>query len=379
MLSRLILRLADSLTARPADRGASSGVLLIAAGGLGDTVLFSRVVDRFRPLSRDDETITVLLRRDAVAMGFLLPPEIAVDSVDFHRLGGETGYRRATFKRLHEANFRLVATVDYLRHPFLDESLVRATKAAETAAMVARPWAKYDHLLERNRDLFDRLFDSGAARQDKVLRWAAFADWLIGTGRPPPTLPLAADELARFAGAADLAAPTVIMQPFSAVITKQPSVAFFAALIKALPTDHRVIITGAPADLERQPGFQALLDAPRVAFDGASFEDLVPRLRAARLVVSVDTALMHLATVVGAPTLCLASAAYVGEIVPYDSAIAPDNVTVLYESMPCEGCLGTCIHPLEDGKFPCVARLDASAAAARMDDILARSPPWPAP
>ena len=379
MLSRLILRLADSLIPRPPDRGTPGGVLLIATGGLGDTVLFSRVVGRYRALARDDEAVTVLLRRDAAAMAFLLPADIAVESVDFRRLGGQIAYRRRTLKRLREAKFRLVVTVDYVRHPFLDESLVRGTAAAETAAMMARPWAKYDHELERNRDLYDRLFDSGAARQDKVLRWAAFADWLTGANGPAPSLRLDTDELAGLAGAAEMPAPTVVMQPFSAVAAKQPPPAFFAALIEALPADHRVTITGAPTDLARHPGFRALLDPPRIDFDGSSFEDLVPTLRGARLVVSVDTALMHLSTVLGAPTLCLASAAYVGEIVPYDPAIAPDNVAVLFESMPCEGCLGSCIHPLETGMFRCVARLDATAAVARLDAILAKSTPWSTP
>ena len=93
----------------------------------------------------------------------------------------------------------------------------------------------------------------------------------------------------------------------------------------------------------------------------------MPLLRAARLVVSVDTALMHLAVAVGAPTIGLASAAFVGEIVPYDPAIQPDNVRFIYHSMPCEGCLGDCVLPAENGMFPCVARLeeDQILAAAR--------------
>ena len=93
-------------------------------------------------------------------------------------------------------------------------------------------------------------------------------------------------------------------------------------------------------------------------------------LRAAKLVISVDTALMHLAVAVGAPTLCLASAAFVGEIVPYDPAIAPDNVRFIYHSMPCEGCLGDCILPAERGMFPCVARLDEGRIIAEVQSLI---------
>jgi ADP-heptose:LPS heptosyltransferase len=129
---------------------------------------------------------------------------------------------------------------------------------------------------------------------------------------------------------------------------------------------RRVRITGAPGDMERNPSFAQLLDPPRVTFDASTFEALVPVLRAARLVVSVDTALLHLAVAVGAPTLGLASAAFVGEIVPYAPEIAPDNAEILYHSMPCEGCLGTCILPAEHGMYPCVARLDWSQVTGRV-------------
>jgi ADP-heptose:LPS heptosyltransferase len=88
------------------------------------------------------------------------------------------------------------------------------------------------------------------------------------------------------------------------------------------------------------------------------------------LVISVDTALMHLAVAVGAPTLCLASAAYVGEIVPYPSAMTPENVRFVYQSMECEGCLGDCSLPPEDGMFPCVAGLDEADVLTQVNNLL---------
>jgi ADP-heptose:LPS heptosyltransferase len=164
--------------------------------------------------------------------------------------------------------------------------------------------------------------------------------------------------------------PMVVIQPFSAVKRKQSPPALYRRIIESLPTGIRIILTGAPGDLECNPEFQTLLDLPGVEFDDSVFEDLVPLLRAARLVISVDTALMHLAVAVGTPTVCLASAAYVGEIVPYDDAIAPVNARFVYHSMDCEGCLGHCIHPAEDGMFPCVARLEKERILATVREFL---------
>ena len=134
-------------------------------------------------------------------------------------------------------------------------------------------------------------------------------------------------------------------------------------MIAALPPEAEILVTGAPGDFAAHPEYRALENPPRVRLDTSTFAELVPALRAARLVVSVDTALMHLAIALGAPTLGLASAAYVGEIVPYDAAVIPPNARFLYADMPCRGCLGDCRLPPEAGMYPCVARLDAAAVA----------------
>jgi len=41
--------------------------------------------------------------------------------------------------------------------------------------------------------------------------------------------------------------------------------------------------------------------------------------------------------------------------------------------MDCEGCLGTCTLPAEDGRFPCVARLDRTAILAKAEKLLSGS------
>lgn len=346
--------------------GAARGVLILSCGGLGDTVLFSHVAERFFGLAEDDEPVTVLLRSDAGKMAFVLPPGASVATVDFNRLRRDTAYRREITDGLFDAHYRLVVHTDYLRHPDLDEALAAAAHAPECVAMEPRPWRKYDARLTANRALYSRLFDSGPAVQDKILRWHRFADWLAGADTPAPRLTgnrrTESDEA------------VVVMQPFSAVKAKQSPPALYRRIIENLAPGTRVVITGAPGDLDGNPEFKSLLERPGVTFDDRVFEDLVPMLRAARLVISVDTALMHLAVAVGAPTVCLASAAYVGEIVPYDSGFAPDNVRFLYHSMTCEGCLGDCIHPAEDAMYPCVARLDQDLVLAGVSEILKLSP-----
>lgn len=352
-------------TVRP---GSANGVLLISAGGLGDTVLFAHVISRFLKLAKKDEPVSVLLRTDALKMAFLFPAGIQVLTVDFGRLRKDLGYRKKVLGDLFAENYRLLVHTDYLRHPDLDEALATAAMVGEAVAMEPRPWTKYDSRLKANRRLYQRLFDSGPPHRNKILRWARFADWLTGDRAPPPVAVLGPGGLA---SPATLDAPTVVIQPFSAVKQKQSPPALYRAIIEALPSGTKTVITGGPNDLEINPEFQELLSIPGVEFDDAVFAELVPLLRSAALVISVDTALMHLAVAVGAPTVCLASAAYVGEIVPYDPAVTPGNVRFIYRTMPCEGCLGDCIFPPENGMYPCVAGLDPKDVLAGVAEMLA--------
>ncbi len=356
LLAPRLIDTANALRRRFARRpGHASGVLLVSSGGLGDTVLFALVLPRFASLARAGETVTVLLRKDAAKMAFLFPDDIRVEAIDFGRLKRNPVYRAQVHDRLFKAHVRLAVHTDHLRHPLLDEPLIAASAAAETVAMEPRDWPKHRRALARNRRLYDNLFDSGAEHLDKVVRWTRFANWLTGAEAPPPKVRLPAERLPPAAGPDT---PEVLIQAFSAVPAKQPDVALFAAIVDALPRDARVVFLGAPGDPARNPDFEPLLARPGVRFDDSRFRALLPRLRAARLVVSVDTALMHLAVAAGAPTLCLASAAYVGEIVPYAPEITPDNVTFLHAPMDCQGCLGACVKPLAEGRYACVAALD---------------------
>lgn len=317
-------------------------------------MLFALVLERFAALARPGETVTVLLRREAARMAFLFPPEIQVEAVDFAALK-RIGPRRRLLAGLYRRHYRLVVSTDFLRHPDLDEALAHACAAPESAAMVPRPWPKYQRRLQAGSRHWGRLVETGPVRRDKVLRLAEFAQALTGQSLPPP-------------------APTVIVQPFSAVTAKQSPPDLYRRLRAALPADWAMLIAGHPSDLDRNPSFRPLLDLPGVAFEPAPFVALASKLRAARLVVSVDTACFHLAAALGTPTLCLASAAYVGEIVPYAEAITPPSVRFLWQTMPCQGCLGDCRRALVDSMYPCVAALSPDAVIAAMISLIG-SPP----
>ncbi len=348
--------------------GEPSGVLFVASGGLGDTILLSHVVDRFCQVADPGEKITLLLRTDGAKTAFLLPETITVETIDFGKLSQDRQYRCDVADDLYARHFRLAVSLDYLRHPRLDEFLLLASDAAETVAMIAKPWAKYTHALAKNQAAMTRTFDSGPPVKDKLIRWTDFANWLTNRDLPPPRARV--DEQ-RLPPIAPTDRPTVYIQAFSAVRQKQPTVDVFRAILAEIPADWVVRFAGAPGEDTRNPEYQGLFSDARVSYDDTTFAELVPKLRSARMVVSVDTAFLHLAIAVGTPTLGLASAAYVDEIVPYAPACMPSNARFVYHDMPCRSCLGDCTLPAEGGRYPCVARLSETEVVRAVTDLIA--------
>ncbi len=347
---------------------APRGLLLLRSGGIGDLILFSHVFPRFKALALDGETISVLLRSDAAKVAFLLGPGIEVIAVDYGRFLKNPVYRWQTTRRLGARRFRIAVSTDERRHPFIDEALLAATDAPERLALDAMAWPKYDRRLARNRRLFTRLFRlPEAVAQSRPLhvveKWAALADMLTGSAAPAPVLRLPDEGLA---APVRLDRPTVVIQPFSAVREKQIAADDVGRIVDALGPGFDIVLAGAPSDLEREPSFKALLMRSGTRFDGSTFAGIVPLLRAARLVISVDSAMAHLAAAVGARTLCIASAAWVDELVPYPTTLTPPGVEFLYHPMPCAGCRAACPYPTENGMYPCVARLDRELILAKV-------------
>ena len=347
---------------------AGDGILVVASGGLGDAVLLAHVFPRFADLARPGERVTLVLRRDARKMAFLFDELADVEAVDYDKYARSFWHRRAVHKHLGAQRWRLIINTDFLRHPRRDERLIKSLPADEKLAMRARSWAKYDAELARNEAIYTRLFDSGPVLLDKVVRWRRFADWLTGTQESTLILRLAPNRLPEAAAARK---PIAILIPFSAVREKQASPDLFAAIARMLPDSYDIVIAGAPDDLRRNPEYASLRDLPRVRFEVCDFETLARLMRAAKLVVSVDTAAMHLAVAMGAPTVCLASAAYVGEIVPYAEEISPPNARFVHTPMDCQGCLGVCILPKEADRFPCVARLARNDVLREVNRLVA--------
>ncbi|RAU23865.1 hypothetical protein CU669_01955 [Paramagnetospirillum kuznetsovii] len=338
-------------------RKRADGILLVSSRGPAEMVFLSAVLSRFMRLGGLDETVTLLCRPDAAGMSFLFPRLLKLRRLEFRRLD-ELEYRWQAFTELHAQHYRMIVSLDYVREHDQDEALILAADPAETAGMVPPPYKRnYHQRLEESEKVFDILFDSGPLRQDKILRWSKFADEILDD-RQQPALALLPDS--QLPAAEHLNANVIVFFPFSGIKQRQIPADIWRQMAEAVPESWKILVAGHRNDFDRNPEFMILMSQPNVTMETSGFERLASILMGARMAVGVDTAGLHLAVLLGIPTLCLASAAYAGAGVPYDEMVAPDNVQFVYVPMDCQGCLGRCKFPLENGMYKCVAEIDTS-------------------
>ncbi len=369
-----LYKLVDWLIARRAERAGLEkprrGMLMVNSGGLGDSILFSLIASRFTDLVEAGEPVDLVVRDGSAAAAFLYPPEINVISLDYRRYRRDPLYRYRKSAELQDRRYRIAVSTDHLRLPTVDDALVRATAAERTAGLKPRSWPKHDAELQRNLDFYTDIIEPSAGMAHRMIRWLELINALTGGSHPPPLVRFA---LERLPVPDEAASSCVLLHPFSSEAPRQFPYRRFEAIVERLGDRFSIILSAGPGDLERNPEYRGLLRRSNVGLNEDPLQAKLAVLRSARLVVSVDTSIMHLAVGAGAPTLCLSSAAHVVDSVPYDPAITPDNVTFLYHDMPCRGCLGNCIHPLEEGRFACVARLSGDEVVAAVEAALAPS------
>ncbi|MBF0268529.1 MAG: glycosyltransferase family 9 protein [Alphaproteobacteria bacterium] len=343
-----------------------SGLLLIEAGGLGDVLLLACAIDAFRTLAAPGETIRLLLRKESAKTAFAMPPGIQVEIVDFYRLMKDWRYRFATLAQVRSWNVGSVVSLDWRRHPWMDDALLAAAAhgADFSAAFEPKPWPKFGDKLQTNAKRLTKLV--AAPRPASMIeRWLHLAQAL--TGQPPEAPRLRLHESHLSAPPEALARPTILFSPFASSRDRQPLPDFWEALAREF-SDFDLKLLAGPGDIERNPDFKEM--AERLGVIERPFRELLPLFKAAKLVIATDSATMHLASLSGVPTLSLSAAAYVGEVLPHAPAYAPDNLRVMVSDMPCQGCIGDCQLPFRGERYECVARLEAKDAVKLAREML---------
>lgn len=303
--------------------------LLVCTGGPSHLVFLAAQLERFRlALGKPETPLVVLTRHDAGSASFLFDGRAEVIAVDMDRLGQEASYRGTRMSEMYQGHFKGVVSLDYHRHPYLDEALIKSGRRP-AIAMKPAPLAGLDKALAENASFYQKQFDSGLTGTPIPLRWAAFAGFLSSDNPdlPAPSPYRLSDEQLPEPTVFEM--PTVLLQPFSPEVSRQLPADFYGAVLDAIPSGHQVLLLGDTELLERTPDIKKLLERGNVSLQKTDLARALPMMLAARLVIAVDSAPLHLATLSGVPTLGFASDAGDGDILPYPLEEGPKNARVL--------------------------------------------------
>ena len=349
-------------------RADKRGLLIVSSGGIGDTILFSLMIERFLGLTSKDENVILVVRSESRIVRFLFPARVKMMPVDYRKFIRNPIYRLSIAKDIRDLGVRLAISTDHLRLPTVDDVMIMASGATEKYALRPRSWPKHDAALMAHRAWYTDWVEPEPAMRHRLIRWWELAKELTKDDTPPPKVTFAPERLpAPVTGDR----PHIVLHPFSAIPEREAAPDVFIEIVKVFGTTHDIILSTGPNDLARAPHHQALADMPEVTGDATDMESKAALMRGAALVVSVDTSVMHLAVGVGAPTLCLASAAHIVDSVPYDSRMTPENVRFEVPEIDCAGCLGNCIHPLEHGRYLCLQQLTPERVINAAREMLA--------
>lgn len=169
----------------------------------------------------------------------------------------------------------------------------------------------------------------------------------------------AADFVARHG----LGAGYAVICPFTTRPQKHWFDEAWAALAPRLTAAHalKVVMLGGPGDREAAARLLRMAPGPIVSAAGeTTLRQAAALIERARLLVGVDTGLMHMGTAFGIPTIAL-----FGSTCPYLDADSPRTV-VLYKALPCSPCKR---RPTCGGAFTCMREItpdDVLATARRL-------------
>ncbi len=353
-----------AMAARP---NRPTGILLLSSGGLGDTILFSIIAPYFAMLALKDERITLVMQHSSAASEFLFPDTFEILPLNYRKFIRQPIYRYNFIDKIFSRNFRLAVSTDHLRLPTVDDSLIMAADAQLSFALRPRSWPKHDKLLLEHRSIYTDWIETAIGMSHRMTRWTELASALLEQDIQIPKIRFN-QKLMPALEKSDT--NYIIFHPFSNEAERNFSLTVWLQLAKVLGKDHEIILSVGPGDLEKYPEFVPLTRLPEIRTNTEELRKKLTLFRNAQLIITVDTSILHLAVGCGARTLCLASAAHTVDSIPYDERICPDNVTFLFEELPCAGCLGNCIHPLVNKRYLCVNAITPENAVDKALEIL---------
>jgi ADP-heptose:LPS heptosyltransferase len=347
---------------------------VIFVHGIGDLVLFLGGLEDLVRSYRANHRITLVCWSTARAFAEVAVPVDEIMDVDRVRLRRDPRYRWSVMREIAKAGFAVAFQPNFNRDLLIEDALMRATGAPQRIGSAGTP-----------------MF---------IASWARMVGdrWYTKLVPASPTLMHDTErytEFGRALGISSVAArPQLRKLTAPAETPRQPYILFAvgsSSPLKSWPLhnfewvasavlehrDIRTVFTAGRGDRLRIAA-SPLREHPRFV-DRIGRTDMAEPLsliQEAELVVSNDSAAVHLAVALGIPSVCILGGGIVGRYLPYpiDPAriVADPTPVSLPEPMACFNCGWMCQYDLgPDDPAPCVERVERKAV---LQAVLARLP-----
>jgi len=352
------------------------GVLVVRMDGIGDMVLFRRVLDHYAEVFDVDQSdVTVLGCESWGNLADVVFQGYRVFAIDEHAFARQPFYRLKVSLWVRGLAPAVAVCDSYMRRALMADSLVWVSSAPRTVASLP-------YISERTRSEFsyylsqvDEIIDTGPYPTHEIIRHFRFISAIAGRTIEPeaPRIPWR-DQLSPL----EPGTPYVVLNPGSNEPGRRWPLAGYASVARRLVEGgYRVIFIGQAdergGELDNAQAIRELAGTKGVS-DLTGQTDL-PRLldlmNHAALVVSNDTGPAHLSIALGRPTVVIVGGGHFGSFVPYPEEVKPKNALFVYQEMECYHCFWRCHRRANKYQlFPCIGAIDEDQVWRACEDLL---------
>ena len=341
--------------------------VLVRLDAIGDFILWLAAARSLTQELRNQGAEIVLLANAAWAdWAETLDIADEVWALDAKRFRRNLVYRALWLRKLAGARFDIAIHPAPTRVFRLGDAIVNATRANERLGFSA---AKRDHLALRllSEHWYTRRIDAPEPEWPELLTNARFVSQLFHNDFKPALADLSAEKSA--------CAVSAVLCPSASWNGKRWPRRHFIELGKRLvQAGRQVLVVGAITDNSLLQGIAESIGTNARPIACRDLSDLLTLCREAAIVISNDSAALHLAAAAGARTVCVAGGGHPGRFVPYPESVGlpGPRPVVVTKPMQCFGCGWTCIYPPAlDGAMRCLSDISVDEVWSQTEPLLA--------
>ena len=370
---RRVLRVADALVMLTPYRCDPARVLLVRLDNIGDFVLW---LDAARALVAHYRGRGLQVSLLASASWAEFARELGVFdevlAVQQERFKGELGYRRRLLRYLRAAGFAVAVQPTRTRVPEMGDAVVRVSGAAERVGVALHDEGGVK-VLGAGRGGYTRLVVLEPGTMGELRANAAFVRELTGVGYRARVADLGVVAEASCMDGLKALVPAgryVVLFPGASEAGKRWPLRSFRELAMRCREEMGcdVLICGGPGDIALAEAIaRDCGEGVRSLAGKTTLKQLAAVIAGAEMLVSNDTAAVHLAAAAGVPSVCIAGGGHYGRFLPYEVEVADERPlpVVATQPMECFGCNWRCrYHPAKGEPMPCVEGVTVDAVWA---------------